>query len=363
MDISVKIGTKITLENPLMPASGPLSGDPKKISFLFSQGVGALVSKTISSKAAMVPRPCNIAGNNYFMNTELWSEFSPEVWEKDFFPQIRKLSKPLFISIGYHKDEIVALINKFEKFADAFEISTHYIEKGLDYAGKIVYAAASSTGKPVFIKLDPNIPDPAAFAQMVKDNGGYGVIATNSLGPVYPLNLQKEGSPLGSENGFGWMSGPALKPFSLSVVRRIAQKVDIPIIGVGGISSAEDVLEYIMAGASAVQLLSAAMMKGKNIYSKIIADIPGTLEKYGYSSFSEIKGKALEKNILPSYEKKIPVINQNNCTMCMLCVNNCPYFALEKDGDKIKVLENECFGCGLCESRCPSKAISGVLYV
>jgi len=83
----------LTLKNPLMPASGPLVGDLEK--------VGAVVTKTISSKAAIVPRPC-IYGDRYFvMNSELWSEHSKEVWLEDILPSYRKEGIPLIISVGH----------------------------------------------------------------------------------------------------------------------------------------------------------------------------------------------------------------------------------------------------------------------
>src|SRR6056297_3612801 len=90
MNLKVKIGDKIELDNPLMPASGPLVGDAEKILALAAQGLGALVTKTISSKAAPVPHPCIIGVKDYIINAELWSEFPPEKWEEAFLPEIEK---------------------------------------------------------------------------------------------------------------------------------------------------------------------------------------------------------------------------------------------------------------------------------
>lgn len=360
MDLSVHIGSRIKLTNPIMPASGPLVGDAKKIRFLADQGIGALVTKTISVHAAEVPRPCIIGGNGYIINTELWSEFPPERWEQEFLPEIDQLSQPLIISLGYSKEDILNLIPRMEGFAMAFELSTHYSGKDLNPIAQIVESASSATGKPVFIKMSPHIPDPVEFARMVKDHGGYGVVATNSLGPVFPIDSRSGRSPMGSSDGYGWISGPVIKPLSLSVVRRIADVVDIPIIGVGGIASANDVLEFLMAGASAVQLLSAAMLSGKGIYAKILGDLPKAMRAIGVESLSSLIGtpRQLAKTC---YEKRLPVIDHQTCTMCMRCVDNCAYFALESHDKRILVDEEACFGCGLCESRCPVKAISGVL--
>jgi len=363
MNLKVKIGEKIELDNPLMPASGPLVGDAEKILALADQGLGALVTKTISSKAAPVPHPCIIGGKDYIINAELWSEFPPEKWEEEFLPEIEKsgVNRPLIISLGYKKEEICSLIKRVEKFATAFELSTHYVGTDLKPIAQTVKAASEATEKPVFIKLSPHITDPAEFAKMVKDNGGYGIVAVNSVGPTYPVNLIKGKSPLGSKDGYGWISGPVIKPISLSRIRMITQSVDIPVIGVGGIKSAEDILEFIAAGASAVQMLSAAMLYGKDLYSRILNDLPKVMEKYGFSDLVSIKGLVKDKNKETNFETGYPAIDHNRCTLCSLCVRNCPYYALSIEDKRVVLDKSKCFRCGLCESRCPVNAIEGVL--
>ncbi len=362
MNLRVKIGDKLELDNPLMPASGPLVSDAEKILSLASQGLGALVSKTISSKAAPVPHPCIIGGKDYIINAELWSEYPPERWVDEFLPEIQsKLRQPLIISLGYRQEEIVSLIKQVEPFATAFELSTHYVGTDLSPIAKTVKAASETTQKPVFIKLSPHITEPAAFAQMVKDNGGYGIVAVNSVGPTYPLNLKKGQSPLGSKDGFGWISGPVIKPIALSRIKLITDSVDIPVIGVGGIKSAEDVLEFISAGASAVQMLSAAMLYGKDLYSKILEELPKKMDLYGYTDLFTLKGQSKDKNTHIQFETGYPVVDHETCTRCGICVRSCPYDALSFENKKVVLEKSKCFRCGLCESRCPVNAIQGVL--
>ncbi|MFP4462150.1 MAG: 4Fe-4S binding protein, partial [Thermotogota bacterium] len=269
--------------------------------------------------------------------------------------------RPLIISLGYQKEEICSLIKRVEKYATAFELSTHYVGTDLKPIAQTVKAASEATEKPVFIKLSPHITDPAEFAQMVKDNGGYGIVAINSVGPTYPINLTKGKSPLGSKDGYGWISGPVIKPISLSRIKMITQSVDIPVIGVGGIKSAEDVLEFLAAGASAVQMLSAAMLYGKDLYSRILNDLPKVMEKYGFSDLGSVKGLVKGTSREINLETGYPVIDHNTCTLCSLCVRNCPYYALSIEDKRVVLDESKCFRCGLCESRCPVNAIEGVL--
>lgn len=118
----------LILENPLMPASGPLVGDTEKLLFMRDAGCGAVVTKTISTKSPHIPKPCIYGDKQYVMNSELWSEHSKEKWAEEFLPDY-KLSKdrPLIVSVGYSKEDMEILIPLFDQFADAFEISTHYV--------------------------------------------------------------------------------------------------------------------------------------------------------------------------------------------------------------------------------------------
>ncbi len=359
MDLKTNL-SGIKLDNPLMPASGPLVGDYKKIKVISEFGVGAVVTKTISSKAAKVVRPCIYAEGNFVMNAELWSEYNLEVWLKDFLPKIKsEIYKPLLISVGYTKEDMNYLIPKLNPYADGFEISTHYVGKDLNTIKEILLTIRKYTSKPVYMKISPHIPDSVAFAKMVIENGGNGVVAINSLGPTMKIDITSRKVLLGNKDGEVWTSGPVIKPIALALINKIKREVpNCSIIGVGGIVSAEDVIEFLLAGADAVQLLSAAMIKGKDLYEKIIKDLPKTLEKYGFDSVETVISTKLntgEAKYTPDY----PKINYDKCTFCKLCERVCPYFAISSK-DKIEVDEEKCFGCGLCQCKCPRGAIEGL---
>ncbi|AKI96689.1 4Fe-4S binding protein [Kosmotoga pacifica] len=361
MELTVEIAG-IKLKNPVLPASGPLTGDDGKMLALEKLGVGGMVTKTISTKAAEVPRPCIIAGNNYVMNTELWTEYPPEKWEEEFLPRYRaKSGLPLIISLGYTVEDLEVLVPRFERFADGFELSTHYVADDPELMKLLIRTVKNHSKKPVFLKFDPSVPDPEGMARTIEEAGGDGIVIMNSLGPAFPLDRKAGKSYLGSENGFGWVSGPVIKPLSLAMVKRVAKSTSLPIIGVGGISSADDIIEFMMAGARAVQLLSAALIRGKSLYKKIVEALPVKLQELGVNNIEEIIGVAKDSNKEASFEKRTPVIDRKRCTLCGLCVDICPYFALSIENNSVVVDTDECFGCGLCQSRCPVKAIGGVL--
>ncbi|MEW5761378.1 MAG: 4Fe-4S binding protein, partial [Candidatus Thermoplasmatota archaeon] len=146
--------------------------------------------------------------------------------------------------------------------------------------------------------------------------------------------------------GYGWLSGQAIRPIALRFVYEIAKNVKIPVIGVGGIYSGEDAVEFIMAGASAVQICTAAILKGPKIFGQVAQELRKFLENHGYGSIDDIKGIALKRKA----KKLVPIVNEN-CTGCGLCESSCPYGAIKIE--KIaKIDEKKCFGCGLCVSRC-----------
>ncbi len=355
----MKLQTKfdgLLLKNPLMPAAGPLTGDLEKLQFILEQGVGAVVTKTISTTAAIVPRPCIYGDRDYVMNSELWSEYTKEKWLNEFLPEFsKKCDVPLIISVGYSKDDMEILIPLLDKFADAFEVSTHYVGSDLSVIAETVRTIRSFTNKPFYMKISPHIPDPVLFAKTIKEAGATGIAAINSLGPTMKIDISNKAIIYGNDKGFAWTSGPVIKNLALATVYLIKQEMpDFTIIGVGGIKSADDVIEFLLAGADGVQMLSAALLKGKTLYSKIISDLPKALEKYGFSSIEEVKNSVL--TIKTSYTPKLPKLYEDKCTECMLCEKICPYFAIEFI-DKITFDKDKCFGCDLCISKCPVGAI------
>jgi dihydroorotate dehydrogenase (fumarate) len=204
--------------------------------------------------------------------------------------------------------------------------------------------------------VSPHIPDKVAFAKAVREAGATGVAAINSLGPTLKIDPATRSIIYGSDSGFVWTSGPAIKNLALATVYTIKQAMpDFTVIGVGGVATADDVMEFLLAGADGVQMLSAALLKGKNLYSKIVNDLPGALEKYGFESVEEVKATALAKSVV--YEPTVPIVDTDKCTTCMLCEKICPYFAISYT-DQITFDPEACFGCHLCVSKCPVKAIS-----
>ncbi len=355
MNIETKL-LDFKLKSPLMAASGPLTSTKENILFFNDIDAGALVTKTISSVGAVVKKPCIYAEKNMVYNSETWSEDSPEKWIEEILPEIvKKKNKPLIVSVGYNIDDFNYLIPKLDKFADIFEVSTHYIKSDL---GEVVKTIRKNTNKPIFMKLSPHITDYIGFTQTILDAGATGVVAINSVGPGIKIDIKNRRLMLGNDNGDSWVSGPAIKPYALQRVRALRNHFkDIPIISAGGINNAKDVLEFLLAGADSVQMLSSALINGKSLYENILKDLPKTLEEYNFKSIEDVKNtKLLDRD---EKTNSYPIIDFDKCITCLKCVDVCPVFAWEYN-DKLILNKDKCIKCGTCESRCPVSAISGV---
>lgn len=155
-------------------------------------------------------------------------------------------------------------------------------------AYEVVEAVRKVTAKPLFVKLSPNVTDIVEIARACQDAGADGICLINTLlGMRIDLRTKK---PV-IANKMGGFSGPAIFPVALRSVYQVYEAVDIPLIGVGGISSAEDVIEMMLAGASAVEV-GAANLTQPYICKEIIESLPHVMDRFGIGTLSEITGKA-----------------------------------------------------------------------
>jgi len=356
MDLSTKFDG-LLLSNPLMPASGPLVGDLEKLEFMRNEGCGAVVTKTISVKLPHIPKPCIYGDKEFVMNSELWSELPYLTWVDEILPAYRlHKDRPLIVSVGYSEADMEILIPLLDPFADAFEVSTHYVGTNLSVIEGIVKTIRTHTKKPIYMKISPHIPSPELFAKTIKAAGANGIVAINSLGPTMKIDIGSRKIVYGNDSGFVWTSGPVIKHLALATVYKIKQaEPDLTVIGTGGVKSAEDVIEFLLAGASGVQMLSAALLKGKKLYAKIIADLPKALVKYGFESIEAVQKAGLTKAV--DYVGKVPTLIKDKCIACQLCVEVCPYFAIDYPGI-ITINADKCFRCGLCVAKCPTGALT-----
>jgi len=155
-------------------------------------------------------------------------------------------------------------------------------------AKEVTRAVKAVTTKPLYVKLTPNVTNIVEIAKAVEEGGADGIVLINTLLGMR-INLKTKKPVIA--NKMGGFSGPAIFPVALRMVYQVYEAVNIPIIGVGGIETSEDVIEMMLAGASAVEV-GAANLKNPYVCKEIIENLPDTMDKYGISSLKEIIGKA-----------------------------------------------------------------------
>jgi dihydroorotate dehydrogenase (NAD+) catalytic subunit len=297
-DLSVEI-LGLRFANPVLPAAGPTVWNGAAMLACVAGGAGGIVSKTISTTAATTPQPCMAeVGRATLLNTELWAEYPPEQYIEHEYAVARRAGVPLIVSLGYTADQVAALAPRVRPFADALELSTHYVGDDPRPMQEAIRAAKRAVAVPVFVKMSL-FRDVVSGARAALAAGADGLVAVNSFGPAFGLDIETGMPVMGSKEGYGWLSGAALKPLGLRCVYDIAQVTDKPIFGVGGISHGLDAIEYMMAGACAVQVCTAAILRGPQVHGKIAREMNDWLDKHGYATVSRVKGLALLHKPIP----------------------------------------------------------------
>ena len=216
-------------------------------------------------------------------------------------PKLRKVfNKPVMANVsGFSREEYVETIRRLDGEADIgwFEvnISCPNVHGGgmsfgtsPEMAEEITRAVRDVTKKPLIIKLSPNVTDIASIAKACEAGGADGVSLINTLLGMR-IDLKKK-KPL-LANKTGGFSGPAIKPVAVRMVYQVFDAVKIPIVGMGGISTAEDVIEFMLAGATVVEV-GAENLVNPYACRDIIADLPRVMEKYGIENLTDIIGGA-----------------------------------------------------------------------
>ena len=352
----------IEFPNPVWTAAGPGGADAQMLLRAARGGAGALVAKTISLEGARVPTP-NIVSpfSGSLLNAELWSEHDYRRFIDGELSQLREAGVPVIASVGYSAEELSVLGRELESagVADAVEFSIHYVGKDPDNLRRLAGALKENLTIPVLAKLSPGISDLQAAVRVLEDIVD-GFVAINSVGPALDFDIETRRPRLGSADGRGWLSGSAILPVALHFVEAISSMTDKAVIGAGGVRRVGDVVKHLMAGASAVQVCSLAVLKGQEVYGKLTAELSEWLEGHGFHSAEQIVGLYRRERPEPAGEREtgFPEIDQALCNLCLLCERSCIHQAIHFEEDVFNLDETRCVRCGLCCSLCPRSALS-----
>ncbi len=181
-------------------------------------------------------------------------------------------------------------------------------------------------------------------------------MAINSFGPVLSIDIETALPRLGGPNGHGWISGPALKPLALRCVRDVARAMDLPVIGVGGVTRGTDVVEMLMAGASAVGVCTAAILRGPSVFGKLAQRARDVARRARVRHCAGAHRDVAHPR-LARRPAAPPIIDPEACNGCGVCVTACVYGAIHLVDGRAALDGETCERCGLCVTRCRLDAI------
>jgi dihydroorotate dehydrogenase (NAD+) catalytic subunit len=301
IDLSVSVGP-LKFRNPVLLASGTVGYGNEMAEFVDLNKIGGIVTKSLSLKPRKGNPPQRIVETpSGMLNAIGLANVGVEEFVKEKIPFLEKFDVPLICNIAASTIEEYVECTKIltgEKAIKGFEINVscpNVKEGGLQFGndisavGKITEKVKAVSTKPVIIKLSPNVSYISDFAEVVNKEGGDAVSAINTLvGTAFDINTRKPKI----FNVTGGLSGPAIKPVALAKVLEIKQKVDIPIIGIGGIMNWKDVVEFMIAGASAIQLGTLNFID-PSAGERIVKELEDYCIKFGIEKLSSVTGSYL----------------------------------------------------------------------
>lgn len=300
-DLSVNL-SGLKLDNPVIPASGTFGFGYEFADFYDINILGSISFKgTTKDERYGNPLPRIAECREGLINSiGLQNPGIDSVIENELPRLKRKYKKPVIANIsGFSIEEYVYCCERIDKEEQVgiieLNISCPNVHNGgmafgtsPEAAAEVVKAVKKVITKPLYVKLTPNVTDIVSIAKAVEEAGADGIVLINTMLGM-KINLKTKKPVIA--NKMGGFSGPAIFPIALRMVYQVYEAVKIPIIGVGGISRAEDVLEMMLAGATATEV-GAANLKNPYICKEIIENLPKVMEKYGITDLSEIIGKA-----------------------------------------------------------------------
>jgi dihydroorotate dehydrogenase (NAD+) catalytic subunit len=298
VDLSVNVGA-LRLSNPILAASGTFGYGVEFAHLVDLNSLGGIVVKGLSLEpmaGAPAPRLCETPSG--MLNAVGLQNVGVRAFVAEKLPALRKYSTAVIANVfGYTVDEYVGVIRILEEAEGlaAYELNISCpntahggIQFGSDpqMVSEVVSAARQAARRPLWVKLSPNVTDIGAMARAAEEAGADALTVANTY-QAMSIDVQTRKSRLGRVTG--GLSGPAIKPITLRLVYVAMRAVKIPIIGLGGIEKAEDVLEYIIAGASAVQV-GTANFSQPNACLEILKQLEITCGNNNINSINKLIG-------------------------------------------------------------------------
>jgi dihydroorotate dehydrogenase (NAD+) catalytic subunit len=289
----------LELANPTVLASGILGYSGETLENVVKGGAGALVTKSVGLRPRKgYTNPTVVQASCGLINAMGLPNPGIDEYVGEFHHAKDVLSVPLILSVyGYSAEEYATVAQKATAAgADAVELNVscpHVKETGSEIGqcpealAEVVRGVRASVSKPVFVKLSPNVTSIADVAEVAVKAGADGLTIMNTV-KAMAIDVETAMPILG--NRVGGLSGPAVKPVALRCVYDVYERVKVPIMGCGGVMDWRDAVEFLLAGASAVQIGTAISLKGPSVFRSVALGIGGYLKKKRFEKVEEIVG-------------------------------------------------------------------------
>lgn len=291
----------IALDNPIVAASGPFGHGTEYSRLTGMRALGAITVKGISLEPWSGNRPPRLAetASGLLNAIGLQNPGLVSFLQKEL-PELKKLGVPLIINIAGSTDEEYAAvaaglndiggISGLEINISCPNLKAGGISFGVDPEAtyRVVRVVRKETDLPLLVKLSPNVTDITPIARAAEEAGADGLSLINTLSGMV-IDLERKKPLLGA--GFGGLSGPAIMPVALKMVWQAASAVNIPILGMGGITSASDAIQFILAGSRAVAI-GTGIFYNPRLPGQIIDGIAAYMKNNGFTSIEQIEGLA-----------------------------------------------------------------------
>lgn len=296
MDLSTRLG-RLSLPNPIMVASGTFGYAREMEKVVDVPRLGAILPKTITAQPRIGNAPWRtVEVSAGLLNAIGLDNDGVEAFIAHHLPYLQSLSAPIVVSVaGRTKEEFVSLARQIGEFGVAaveLNLSCPNVSGGIDFGTNaqschdVVKEAREACAVPILAKLTPNVTRIAEIAQAAADGGADAVCLINTV-LAMAVDWRRRKPMLG--NGMGGLSGPAIKPIALRCVHQVASAVDVPIIGIGGIATIDDVMQFLVTGASAVQI-GTANYYDPTVSVRLIDQLAPALAELGANSVADVVG-------------------------------------------------------------------------
>ncbi len=297
LDLGVRLG-RLQLPNPILVASGTFGYGREMQGFVKLARLGGIVPKTITPQPRIGNKPWRtVETASGLLNSIGLDNDGVEAFVAKQLPFLAGCGAPVIVSIaGANADEFIALARRLDGVPGiaALELNvscpnvSHGVDLGTDPATcrAVVSGVRNATSLPIIAKLTPNVTDIVAVARGAAEGGADAVTLINTLQGM-AVDWRRRRPLLG--NVVGGLSGPAIKPIALRCVYQVSRGVGIPIIGVGGIMTIDDCMEFFVAGASAVQIGTANFAE-PIVSGRLLDELPAALLEAGVAKFTDVVG-------------------------------------------------------------------------